>query len=274
MGIINLSKYELSAFIRRIGLIRAADKLRFYFEYIRTYNIRKSFIDQHPNILLPPAYYLYETFNLNYSAYYYNGMKTANWIAEHFKKYKNLENANILDWGCGPGRVIRHLPVYVDKSAHFFGTDYNKNYVTWCAKSIPDISFQKNELIPPLLYTDDFFDCIYGISILTHISESLHFLWFKELMRVLKPGGILFLTLHGDSFKEKLTLEERKKYDDGHIIIKSNTKEGHRTYGAFHPDKFVKELIDRHTLLEHIKGTIINGIPQQDVWIIEKNNFT
>jgi ubiquinone/menaquinone biosynthesis C-methylase UbiE len=265
-----MTKYYLSALIRKLGLIQVLDKLRFYIQYILTNKARNNFFKTHPYLKLPPPYFLYETYNLNYESFYKNGSETAKWLADYFKKHKKLENVNILDWGCGPGRVIRHLPDYIDKSCNIYGTDYNEKYVKWCQMNLSDIKFIKNELAPPLKYENNFFDIIYGISIFTHLSKDMHYQWFNELLRVLKPNGILFLTLHGDAFKIKLTESEQKMYTSGQVVIKSNTKEGHRTYGAFHPDKFVHELIGNNKILEHVKGGVKNGMPQQDVWIIGK----
>ena len=111
---------------------------------------------------------------------------------------------------------------------------------------------------------------IYGISIFTHLSREMHYKWFNELMRILKPDAILFLTMHGEAFKIKLTEAEKEKFDKGYLIVKSNTKEGHRTFGAFQPTNFIKELIGENEILEHIAGEVKNGKPQQDIWIIRK----
>ena len=98
----------------------------------------------------------------------------------------------------------------------------------------------------------------------------MHYAWFEDLIRVLKPGGVLFLTLHGDAFIEKLTDSEKELFRNGKLVVKGNTKEGHRTFGAFQPESFVKELIGKNTVLEHVAGKVIEGKPQQDVWIIQK----
>jgi SAM-dependent methyltransferase len=195
----------------------------------------------------------------------------AKWLVSFFDKYITLEDVKVLDWGCGPGRVIRHLPNFMDKTCQFFGTDYNEKYIKWCSNHIPAVSFSLNRLGPPLQFENNTFDIIYGISIFTHLSEEMRLAWFNELIRTLKPGGILLLTLQGNAFTEKLTKGEKINFRKGHLVVKSNTKEGHRTYSAFQPIAFVKELIGVHEILEHIEGDKINNKPQQDVWIIKKS---
>lgn len=113
-------------------------------------------------------------------------------------------------------------------------------------------------------------DIIYGISIFTHLSEEMHFVWFKELIRVLKKGGILFLTLHGDAFTNKLTTTEKREYNKGNLVIKGSSKDGHRTFAAFQPPSFVKKLVGNNQIVEHVKGNIIDGKTEQDIWIIKK----
>jgi len=41
------------------------------------------------------------------------------------------------------------------------------------------------------------FDLIYGLSVFTHLPESSATKWLLEMQRVLKPGGILIVSIHG-----------------------------------------------------------------------------
>ncbi len=263
-------KKLLSLLLRKLGLIRLTDKVRFYLIMAKTHKARKTFTKQNPTVILPPPYFLYETFNLNYHSYYNKSFETAEWLVNHIQKHTKLDNANILDWGCGSGRVIRHLPLYINKPCHYYGTDYNNKYIQWCKQNLKGVTFSTNKLRPPLEYKSDFFDVIYGISIFTHLSEEMHYAWFNELMRVLKPKGILFLTLHGKIFINTLTQKEKQDFTEGKLIVKGNTKEGHRTFTALHPDAFIKKLVGKNIILEHICGKTINGKSEQDIWIIQK----
>lgn len=263
-------KNIVALMLRKFKLMVLADKIRFYVFYLKTLSLRRDFFKKYPSVKLPPAYYIYETFNLNYLNYYKNSIDTAEWLISYFSKYKKIEDLKILDWGCGPGRVIRHLPQYVSDNCELFGTDYNEKYVTWCSQNIPGVTFKKNGLQPPLPFDSETMDVVYGLSIFTHLSEEMHFAWFEELMRVLKPSGILFITLHGDAFKSKLVEEELALYNKGKLVVKASTIEGHRTYAAFQPNDFVTKLIAGNELLEHVQGESVGCNPQQDIWIIKK----
>ena len=42
-------------------------------------------------------------------------------------------------------------------------------------------------------------DLIYGISVFTHLAEHEQHRWLQEIQRILQPGGIAILTIHGES---------------------------------------------------------------------------
>ena len=128
-----------------------------------------------------------------------------------------------------------------------------------------------NDLNPPLSYKDNFFDVVYGISIFTHLSKELHFSWMKELFRVLKNGGVLFLTTHGNAHRFKLLPEEQKLYDKGNLIEHDYKKEGNRLFASYQSPEFFIKLCKENNLkvLKHVVGKMKNNHPQQDVWILE-----
>jgi SAM-dependent methyltransferase len=253
------------------GGIYAADKLRYFYFKLKNSKKNQHFIVQNPDIVLPPDYLMYESFQLDYKKYYEDSRQTAIWLKNHFAKYIQLEQKRILDWGCGPGRIIRHLPEVINNGCSFYGTDYNEKSIAWCSANIPDVSFNLNKLEAKLPYEDDFFDVIYGISIFTHLAEAMHHAWFKELYRVLKPGGILFLTTQGANFKVKLDSSEKARFEAGKLIVRGKVKEGHRTFSAFQPKEFMLQLFSEMEVLEHIE--LENGeskVVPQDIWIVRK----
>lgn len=102
----------------------------------------------------------------------------------------------VLDFGCGCGRVLVPLR-RVMPAARLFGVDIDAEAVGWCRAHIPSASVQVNGSHPPLPFPDDSFDVIYAISVFTHLNEEMQTLWLRELARVLRPRGVVALTVHG-----------------------------------------------------------------------------
>lgn len=266
-------KNYFSSFLRKIRLLYFADFFSFLLNKRKNKSRNLKFKKDNPNVPLPPDYLIYESFQIDYNKYYTDSIETAKWLSKHFNNYIDLQQGGfkILDWGCGPGRIIRHLPNIIGLQNEYLGTDYNEKTIEWCKSNLANITFNLNTLEAKLPYEGESIDVIYGISIFTHLSEELQFQWIKELTRILKPNGVLFLTTQGDAFKVKLTDKELKIYNTGKVVIRGNVKEGHRTYSAFHPKPFVKKLFKHLKILEHIENqNIKNQNPQQDIWILSK----
>lgn len=261
----------ISNLIRSTGLIYRVDTIRYYFIKLLSAKANRAFRKQNPCVLIPPDYLMYESFRLNYSKYYFGGLNAAQWLVQILSRYVDLNNKKILDWGCGPGRIIRHLPAVARYNCEYYGTDSNQLSIDWCKKSLPGITFSLNSNKAHLPFTDGFMDIIYGISVFTHLSGRKHYEWHNELTRILKPGGIMLFTTQGDNFRSKLTAEEIGKFNNGQIVTRSGTKEGHRTYSAFQPVSFMHTLFREDEIIEHIVTVPEKGKwPSQDVWIIRK----
>jgi len=233
----------------------------------------RAFIRTHPGIALPPAYMVYESFQIDYTKYYLGGREDAEWIVSLVKPYVTFDQSKILDWGCGPARIIRHMPEILGKENAYFGTDYNAKTIQWCSSNIAGVSFSKNNLLPPLPYPNDQFRLTYGISILTHLSEENQFSWSEELYRVAAPGGVVILTTHGDAFVEKLTEAEAEAYKLEKVIQRDKTKEGHRTFGTFQPPAFIRHVFEKSgfTVAAHTPGRrVTESYISQDIWILVK----
>jgi ubiquinone/menaquinone biosynthesis C-methylase UbiE len=267
-----MHKGQISAILRKLRLIYWADWLHYFIQRNKNKKSNNNFLKNNPDVKLPPDYLIYESFQIDYEKYFTESVNTAKWVKEYFSKHIELENKKILDWGCGPGRVIRHLPNVIGNNCEYYGTDYNKQTINWCSINLPGIHFNCNELKAKLPYPDNFFDGIYGISIFTHLSEQMHYEWYDELYRIVKPNGIMLLTTQGDNFKIKLTDSELSRYNNNELIIRDKVKEGHRMFAAFHPTAFMNKLFENVAILEHYAEPIPaegNWIPQ-DTWVVKK----
>jgi len=123
-----------------------------------------------------------------------------------------------LDFGCGCGRLLR----FVDTSVvDVHGVDVNARHIEWCRLHLPSMRFLVNAPLPPLQYESGKFDAIWAFSVFSHLSPRASELWRSELARVLSPGGILLITLHGETALAKVRsspdLAERVGWSPGHI---------------------------------------------------------
>lgn len=271
-----MTQQKISSFLRQLGILKTGDYFRYLLVRIRNMGERKRFVKKHPGIALPPDYMIYESFRLNYDRYYEGGRKSAKFVLGHLQKFHEMTDAKILDWGCGPARIIRHLPALLaTRNCTFYGTDYNHRTIDWCTSNINGISFHKNGLLPPLSFESSFFDIIYGISIFTHLSGDAHEAWIMELADKLKTGGVLLITTQGKAYQNKLSPREKKLFQEGRLVVRANTKEGHRTYSAFHPENYMLDLLKNTGSLKmesFVPGELISGSPSQDIWVLRKNN--
>ncbi len=103
----------------------------------------------------------------------------------------------VLDFGCGCGRTLVWLPARFPE-ARFFGTDTDRDAIAWCQRNLPNGAFVVNDSVPPMPFRDGSFDLVSSVSVFTHLNEEHQLLWLAELRRVLKPGGLAILTIHGE----------------------------------------------------------------------------
>ncbi|MBV8685838.1 MAG: methyltransferase domain-containing protein [Alphaproteobacteria bacterium] len=101
----------------------------------------------------------------------------------------------VLDLGCGPGRMIRHLEPLAGR-CEIWGADIDAEAILWCRAHLsPPFHFVTTTKVPHLPFADGSLRFVYCASLFTHIDD-LAAAWLLELRRVLAPDGRLYLTLH------------------------------------------------------------------------------
>jgi SAM-dependent methyltransferase len=146
---------------------------------------------------------------------------------------------SLLDLGCGCGRVMRHWKWLRGCALH--GADYNPYLVDWCSQNLRFARFVTNDGSPPLRYDEDAFDFVYAISVFTHLDASLQLPWMRELRRVLRPDGLLYLTLHGRGRLDELGDAERARFEAGDLVVRGAGDVGTNACSAYHPEPYVRE---------------------------------
>lgn len=175
----------------------------------------------------------------------------------------------MLDFGCGCGRVLRHWQHLAGVEIH--AAEPDARLTEWCAHNLPFAFVSPSYALPPLPYETDAFDLVYAVSVFTHLTEQAQLLWMTELARVIHPGGLLLLTVHGDRYREGLRGAERTAYDAGRLVVRHASGAGTNLCCAFHPARFVRErLAAGFDLLEHTTGGFERGAPHQDLVVLGK----
>lgn len=109
-----------------------------------------------------------------------------------FIKIKNLHNKKILDIGCGFGWFEYSVKNIVKK---VIGIDINKYNIRKLKSEFR--SKKVDFLVASALnipFKDNFFDYVVSCEVIEHLPKNSEKYFFKEIVRVLKPGGKFFMT--------------------------------------------------------------------------------
>jgi len=103
-----------------------------------------------------------------------------------------IAGEKILDLGCGNGRWFE---LFQEKKVDYIGVDFSEKLLEIAKRIYPRAKFQvADALILP--FPKNYFDKIYSIAVFHQIpSQQLRLEFLKEANRVLKPGGLLILSV-------------------------------------------------------------------------------
>ncbi len=183
---------------------------------------------------------------------------------------------NLLDWGCGCGRLTRYFSE--QQKVLITGIDIDADNVSWCQNNLGFGTFTSIPLHPPTKLRSDEFDLLIGISIFTHLREQEQFEWLKELERMAKKGAILLMTVHGNSTVGRANLDisaYQSLLQKGFLDIGINPNLGEsiddQEYyrNTFHTHDYIRENWAKYfEIIELIPGYIGN---HQDLVVLRKN---
>lgn len=154
-----------------------------------------------------------------------------------FKRHV-MQKAHILDVGCGYGRVANEL--YQSGFKHVQGVDYSQKMIERGHRLYPHLSLRKST--SPFDFKDQSFDAVILVAVLTCIIEdkdqqSL----IQDIVRVLKPGGVLYIN------------DFLLNFDQRNIQRYTTFKDVYKTYGVFELDEGA---VLRHHAKEYLEGLL------------------
>lgn len=188
-------------------------------------------------------------------------------LARVGKRIQEFES--LLDFGCGCGRVIRRWHDLGGPALH--GSDLNPKLIDWCSANLPFARFAVNGLEPPLAYQEGYFDFVYALSVFTHLNEELQDGWVEELARVIRPGGVLLITVHGNHYRDRLDTELRERFDSGQMVVTEIGAPGSNRFGAYHPLSYLLQgTFAEHFRLIDFVDRGARGNPFQDLVLFER----
>lgn len=103
-----------------------------------------------------------------------------------------LSKDKVLDVGCGNGRLYE---IFKQKNINYSGIDNSEQLIKIARERFPEVDFKIADILK-IPFSDNSFDKVYCVAVLHHIpSEQLRIEAMQELKRVLKPDGLLILTV-------------------------------------------------------------------------------
>ena len=172
----------------------------------------------------------------------------------------------VLDFGCGVGRVTRYwadLP-----KVEVEGTDLAGDSIAWAHTNLPFARFAVNRLEAELSYDGGRFGLAYALSVFTHLPRAMQKPWLTELGRVVRPGGLVYVTTHGARYRNLLNPAEQAEFDRGEVVVTGGDQPGSNHCAAFHPIGWMVETVAslHWTVVEHLPCGA-RGNPEQDSWL-------
>jgi SAM-dependent methyltransferase len=149
----------------------------------------------------------------------------------------------VLDVGCGTGRLLLGWHA-ADRTRHLVGADINGSLIDWSRAHLADVAeWHTSHVAPPLPFDDASFDVIQLASVFTHLPLDLQRTWLAELRRLVRPGGAILLTLHGEVYS-RLLLDDasRAAYAQSGYAEFAGAEPGANAFATFHSEAFARGL--------------------------------
>lgn len=110
---------------------------------------------------------------------------------------KKLRGREVLDLGCGPG--VPFDKYLVDNELEVTGIDISEKHVQLAKKHVPQATFIQGDFSK--LELEEHYDGILSLYALFHLPREEHADMLHNIYELLKPGGVLLITLGAQSME-------------------------------------------------------------------------
>lgn len=171
--------------------------------------VRQSLVDDPPAVLPPGP--MMQTIGSPNEEHYLTNMRE--YVYDLIVKAALRPNSRMLDIGSGCGRLATAFTRYLDEAGEYLGIDVWDDGVRWCTDHItserPEFRFRTVTAANNYYYDNDsgtgnefglsfipssHFDCIFALSVFTHLKLPDARQYFDLIARSLGPNGLAYLT--------------------------------------------------------------------------------
>jgi SAM-dependent methyltransferase len=174
----------------------------------------------------------------------------------------------ILDIGCGTGRLLMGWHC-ASSRRRLVGADINAELIAWNQANLPG-EWDVCGVLPPLKLAGGEFDLVQLASVFTHLPLHHQREWIEEIRRLLRPGGVLLMTLHGAVYM-------RIFGQSGEYAEQPAGAIGSNAFATFHSRPFAERLFTGFELLGYFERGHDSRPPSlfpiaalQDVYVLRK----
>ena len=184
------------------------------------------------------------------------------YLIDQIMKNRYLAGEKLLDAGCGAGR---NLLWFVESGLQVHGIDSDKYQIDYCREIFPSYADNfSTAMLDEIPYDNDYFDHIICSAVLHFAQNKEHFLqMFNELIRVLKPGGSLFIRMTSNAG----LVTPEAQIADGVYLLKDETVRFLLTKD--HLDNLMQQY--NLDLLEPFKTTLVEDLRSMATIVLRKN---